>query len=324
MLDNPIRFGYVGCGFVAQRIHIPNFASLPDCRIMALAEVRQDLGRRVAARYNVPKVYQSHEELAADPEIEAAGVSAPYTLQSRIAEDLLRAGKHVFMEKPMAVSTSRARSMIAAGRQGKARLMVGYMKRFGTAYARAKDLTEATNFGPLTIASFKWTMGPMSEEHSSLESWLFENPIHHVDLARFFCGELDSWDARLARSAGDEFAVAVNARAAGGGVVSMQLSTTGSWEQHNERVEVQGSGASVMVDNVDTCVSRPANQPELVWRPNYTVPEPRTSSASTCGFLPELSAFAEAIATGKPAGSDFRSAARTLEAVGRLAQSVAR
>jgi predicted dehydrogenase len=138
MSDQPVRFGYVGCGFVAQRIHIPNFASLPDCRFLALAEVRQDLGSRVAARYGIPKVYRSHEELAADPEIEAVGVSAPYTIQGRIAEDLLRAGKHVFMEKPMAVSAARAESILAAAKEGSARLMVGYMKRYDPGNLRLK------------------------------------------------------------------------------------------------------------------------------------------------------------------------------------------
>ncbi|HEY0076741.1 MAG TPA: Gfo/Idh/MocA family oxidoreductase [Abditibacteriaceae bacterium] len=127
---NPIRFAYVGCGFVGQRIHIPNFSSLPDCRFVALAEARRELGQKVAARYGIEKVYASHEEIANDPEIEAVGVSAPYALQGSIAEDLLRAGKQVFMEKPMAVSLQRAQSIVEAERQSGARLMVGYMKRY--------------------------------------------------------------------------------------------------------------------------------------------------------------------------------------------------
>lgn len=143
MSDGPVRMGYVGCGFVAQRIHIPNFVSLPDCRMLALAEVREDLGRRVAARYGIPKVYRSHEELAADPEIEAVGVSAPFSQQGRIAEDLLRAGKQVFMEKPMAVSIARAEAMLAAGREGNTRLMVAYMKRYDPGNVLLKQRLDA-------------------------------------------------------------------------------------------------------------------------------------------------------------------------------------
>lgn len=131
-MSNKVRFAYVGCGFVAQTIHIPNFRILPNCDFVAVAEVRQDLGRKVAERYGIPKLYRSHEEIAADPNIEAVGVSGPYALQGRIAEDLIRAGKHVFMEKPMAVSVDRAESIVRAVQvtHGKARLMVGYMKRY--------------------------------------------------------------------------------------------------------------------------------------------------------------------------------------------------
>jgi predicted dehydrogenase len=139
MSDNPVRFGYVGCGFVAQRIHIPNFAMLADCEFLALAEVRRDLGRRVADRYRIPRAYADHLELAADPDIEAVGVSAPYSQQGQIAEDLLRAGKHVFMEKPMAISVGRAEAMLRAATEGQARLMVGYMKRFDTGNVLLKE-----------------------------------------------------------------------------------------------------------------------------------------------------------------------------------------
>jgi predicted dehydrogenase len=128
--NKPIPFAYVGAGFVAQRIHIPNFCSLPNCRFVALAEARAELGQEVAGRHGIPKVYTSHEQIAADPDIEAVGVSGPYALQGAIAEDLLRAGKHVFMEKPMAVSASRAESIVAAEKASGKRLMVGYMKRY--------------------------------------------------------------------------------------------------------------------------------------------------------------------------------------------------
>jgi predicted dehydrogenase len=130
--SEPVRFGYIGCGFVAQNIHIPNFAAQPDCRFMALAEARKELGEKVAARYGIKKVYRSHEEIAADPDIEAVGVSAPFALQGKIAEDLVRAGKHVFMEKPMAVSIVRGQSIVNTVKKSKARLMVGYMKRYDT------------------------------------------------------------------------------------------------------------------------------------------------------------------------------------------------
>lgn len=127
--SRPVRFAYVGCGFVAQTIHIPNFRSLKDCEFVGLAEVRQDLGKRVADRFGIRKLYRSHEEIAIDADIEAVGVSAPYALQGKIAEELVRAGKHVFMEKPMAVNAARAERIVAAQKPD-ARVFVAYMKRY--------------------------------------------------------------------------------------------------------------------------------------------------------------------------------------------------
>ena len=132
-----VKLGYVGCGFMAQKVHIPNFISIPECELVALAEVRQELGRKVQERYRIPALYANHLELAQNPDIEAVAVSADFALQGEIAKELLRAGKHVFMEKPMAVSVEQAESIIAAGTESGKKLMVGYMKRYdpGVEYA---------------------------------------------------------------------------------------------------------------------------------------------------------------------------------------------
>ncbi|MBV9674510.1 MAG: Gfo/Idh/MocA family oxidoreductase [Verrucomicrobia bacterium] len=126
---NPI--GYVGCGFMAQNVHLPNFSEL--CGIAALAERRPDLAERVARKFNVPTIYSDHRQLANDPNIVAVGLSADYAQQGEIAADLLRAGKHVFMEKPMAVSVKQSQRILAAAKAGNSRLMIGYMKRFDPA-----------------------------------------------------------------------------------------------------------------------------------------------------------------------------------------------
>jgi predicted dehydrogenase len=219
--SGPVRFAYVGCGFVGQTIHIPNFASLPDCQFLALAEVRPELGREVAARYGIPKIYRSHEEIAADPDIEAVGVSGPYALQGKIAEDLLRAGKHVFMEKPMAVAVKRAESMIEASRAGGARLMVGYMKRYDSGNLLLQKHLEAWRasgecgrimlarnhgfggnwlYGGDPNVPFSQSSAPAPPAPDECPEWLPENRrnaylgflqqwTHNINLLRFFLGD---------------------------------------------------------------------------------------------------------------------------------------
>ncbi|MEO6014731.1 MAG: Gfo/Idh/MocA family oxidoreductase [Devosia sp.] len=135
----PVRLGYVGCGFIAQHIHLPNFASLADCELVALAELRPELGRKVADHYGIKTLVGSHQALIDDPNIDAVAVSADYVVQGEIAADLLAAGKHVFMEKPMAVSVRQAETILAAAEKGGGRLMIGYMKRYDPGNLLARE-----------------------------------------------------------------------------------------------------------------------------------------------------------------------------------------
>ncbi|HEX4214543.1 MAG TPA: Gfo/Idh/MocA family oxidoreductase [Candidatus Dormibacteraeota bacterium] len=224
----PIRLGYVGCGFMAQAVHLPNFSTLSGCRLLALAEVRPGLARAVAERFRIERIYSSHLELAEDPDIEAVGVSAGFGQQGEIAADLLRSGKHVFMEKPMAVSVAQAERLLEAASQGGARLMVGYMKRHdpGNVLARetiarwqaegdAGDVVYARNHGfcgdwlsRLDRSSLISTDEPMPQAtvDDLLPDWLpaeqrsgyvgyLQQYTHNINLLRYLLG------------AGDEVAV---------------------------------------------------------------------------------------------------------------------
>ncbi len=149
-----IRIGYVGCGFMAQKVHLPNLLATPDCELVALAEVRRELGRKVQARLGIPKLYTDHQALLADPDIQAIGVSAAFMVQGEIARDALLAGKDVFMEKPMAVSLAQADAILDAARRSGRRLMVGYMKRYDAGNevvkAQVAAFRASGELGPIT------------------------------------------------------------------------------------------------------------------------------------------------------------------------------
>ncbi|MDQ1317469.1 MAG: hypothetical protein QG588_1121 [Candidatus Poribacteria bacterium] len=151
-----VKLGYIGCGFMAQKVHIPNFISIPECELIALAEVRPKLGKKVQDRYRIPLIYSDHHELAKNQDIEAVAVSADFSLQGEIAKDLLRAGKHVFMEKPMAVSVEQAKAIVTASKESGKKLMVGYMKRYDSGNELVKSaITQFRNtdeLGRITYA----------------------------------------------------------------------------------------------------------------------------------------------------------------------------
>jgi predicted dehydrogenase len=263
--QRPVRFGYVGCGFMAQKVHLPNFSTLPGCELLALAEVRTGLRDRVAERYGIPRRYASHEEMARDPEIEAVGVSAGYALQGQMARDLLRAGKHVFMEKPMAVTVKDAEAILAASREGGGRLMVAYMKRYDTGNEAAKAaidrFRENGELGALTFARNHgfcgdWIqnldtpferdpepqpaspeVGPdwMPKQFISTYLGYLQQYTHNINLLRWFLGG-DPTNCRVR---------AVDLRDGYGGIVSLEINgvqavlESGSlsywgWEEHTQ------------------------------------------------------------------------------------------
>ena len=150
-------------------------------------------------------------------------------------------------------------------------------------------------FGAPTLGSFSWSMGPFADRFG-MRDWLFENVVHHFDLARFFFGELS--DVHVVRGPGREHTVVVSATSESGAVISIRANTTGSWEQRNEAVEIFGEGHSLYVDNLDTCTYRPPERPEQVWRPNYTVPVSANMTGATMGFVRELEHFREVLAEG--------------------------
>lgn len=124
-----VKVGFAGVGFMGQVAHLRNYLRNPECEVVAIAEPRAGLARKVADTYGIPKVYQNHLELAEDTEVQAVVASQPHLHNGHIAIPLLKAGKHVFVEKPMAGSYEEAAEMVAAAKASGAILMVGFMKR---------------------------------------------------------------------------------------------------------------------------------------------------------------------------------------------------
>lgn len=147
------RIGFVGVGGMGQCAHLKNYVTVPDCEVVALAEIRRELGKRVAAKYGVPKVYASHEEMLANEELDGIVSSQPFTRHGTLIPELLKSGKPVFTEKPLAGSIEQGERIIAASKANNTWHMVGYHKRSdpATMYAKAEieKLKESGELGKM-------------------------------------------------------------------------------------------------------------------------------------------------------------------------------
>jgi predicted dehydrogenase len=134
-----IRIGFVGVGNMGQAAHLANYVTVPDCQVVALAEVRPKLAKAVAARYGIAKVYPDAEAMLAAEELDGVVASQPFTKHAAIVPPLLRKGLTVLTEKPLAGTVDAGEKILAALRASGGKLYIAYNKRSDPAVMRAKQ-----------------------------------------------------------------------------------------------------------------------------------------------------------------------------------------
>lgn len=163
MTRRRLGVGMVGAGFIGQLAHLMNFVEVEDCQVVALAEYRPELRRRVAQRYGIPRTYADHRQLLEDPEVEAVVVVTPRPYTGPVVLDCLEAGKHVLSEKPMAGTVEQATRLVAAARKAGVQYVVGYMKRHDEGVQKARqllsELLATGELGPVLFARAHCYMG---------------------------------------------------------------------------------------------------------------------------------------------------------------------
>ncbi len=154
MSERKVRIGFVGVGSMGQCAHLKNYVTVPDCEVVALAELREDLGRAVAARYGIPGVYPSFESMLEHEELDGIVAAQPFDRHGILVPELLEAGIPIFTEKPLAASVEVGQAVADAVAASGTWHMVGYHKRSDPATMRARDeilrLKETGKLGKMT------------------------------------------------------------------------------------------------------------------------------------------------------------------------------
>ena len=158
-LGGRLRVGVVGCGVIAQVMHLNYLWELSDrFEIAALCDVSEPTARACAARYGVSAVYTDWRDLVAQRldlvMVLTSGSHAP------IAVAAAQAGSHVFVEKPMCLSLAEGKQMLEAARKAGVRLMVGTMKRYDPAYERLLDLMPLEDLRLVCVTTLESPMHP--------------------------------------------------------------------------------------------------------------------------------------------------------------------
>lgn len=133
-----LRVGLIGLGEVAQLMHLPLLADDQRFEIAALTDVSPSLVAHVAERYGVKTRHPTAEALIADPNVDAVFILTPDFLHAPLLEQAIRAGKHVFIEKPAALTAAELRPLLELEKTNTKTVFVGYMRRFAPAFTALK------------------------------------------------------------------------------------------------------------------------------------------------------------------------------------------
>ncbi len=226
-----VRIGFVGVGGMGQAAHLRNYVMTPECEVVALAEVKPELARQVAARWGVPTVYATHDEMLARERLDGIVASQPFTRHGSLVPALLASGKPVFTEKPIAGSIEQGERIVDAVAANRTWMMIGYHKRSDPATILAKAeidrLKASGELGRMTyirilMPAGDWVAGGFCQNLSSDDpapqlTWdppasdmdkatndaytgFVNYYIHQVNLMRHLLGE--TWQAKYADQPG--------------------------------------------------------------------------------------------------------------------------
>ena len=234
-----VRVGVIGAGLIARRAHLPAYIESPEAEVVALAGGRVERAREVAAEFGNPRVYERWQDLVAAPDVEAVDICAPNYLHAEMAVAAARAGKHVLVEKPMALTLAEADAMIEAARASGVVLMVAHNLRFVPVYEQVKRIVADGVIGrPLSARGVFMHAGPDEfwgadsewfwDERKAGGGSLLDMGIHMIDLMRWFIDEpvveVTAMTSRLLKPTPfDDNAIAI-LRFLGGAIASVQAS----------------------------------------------------------------------------------------------------
>ena len=200
-----VKLGIIGLGYIGQT-HLRHSLKLTNTQVSAVA----DLSKKAlsnAKKAGVKKTFTDYESLLKDPEIDAVIIGLPTHLHLQCAKKAAEAGKHIFLEKPMARSIEEAKEIVSASRRNSVKLMMGYPLRFNEDLIALKEKTTDGTLGDIEVAQATMiSTGPFFHRADGyspvpVPEWWFNKELtgggvlidlgcHIINLLRWYFGEI--------------------------------------------------------------------------------------------------------------------------------------
>ncbi len=208
-----INWGIIGCGDVTEVKSGPAFSMIENSSLVAVMRRNADKALDYALRHGVPKWYEDAEELIYDPAVSAIYVATPPDSHAEYAIRAMKAGKPVYVEKPMALNYRECEEMISVSRQCSVPLFVAYYRRSLPGFLKVKELIDNNEIGPVLSVNIQLIKEPSEEEKKGDLGWrinpgisgaghFFDLGSHQLDYLDYLFGPIKSVTSEVKNVAG--------------------------------------------------------------------------------------------------------------------------
>lgn len=197
-MGEQIRFGLIGCGRVSPR-HVQSIAELEHARLVAVADVIASRAERVAKEQHA-EAYTDYRRMLERKDIDVINICTPSGMHAQMTIEALQAGKHVIVEKPMALNLHDADQMIATAKATGKKLCVVLQNRYNPPMLDLRRVVDEHRLGKLLLgnATVRWYRPQEYYEDGWHGTWamdggaLMNQSIHHIDALQWLMGEVAS------------------------------------------------------------------------------------------------------------------------------------
>ena len=351
MPDDKLRFGIIGCGGAALPV-AQALAASPVAALVGAYDLSPALAHDLAERFGAV-AHKSLEALLADRQVEAVYIAVPHNQLAPLAEQALRAGKHAFVEKPLALSLPEAEALIALADANRLGLGVNYELRQSAQAPQARDLVRAGAIGEIFAVRIQtlidkparyWQAGYSGRWVSSWRASRAQagggvtlmNSSHQLDVIRFITGlEVTRVSGEIGTLATPpelaglkmevEDTVSASLRYSNGAIGSLAAGAhLAGAEGGGENITLYGAHGQIKLpslygdDEVQIYLRRAWGQPELASGEWHRLPHTPAQM-----FQGTMDAFARAVRAGQPPSPSGRDAREILAIVLGLYQAAA-